>query len=228
MDAEWVERFSIDGFINYGRVLQPAELASLSEHVDGMCAGRIPLPDDAVRAHAGMVWKPAPGVFIPESVWQLFDVHKHDPEVLRLCELPAIREACSALLGGPARLWSTQVILKPALHGGEVPWHQDGSYWGEAERLTCWVAIDDATPANGCMRMVPGSHRRGQLAYEKKGVEGAPLELLVSSQVDEERQVYVPVPAGCASFHHARTLHASARNTTPHRRRAIAITWERA
>src|SRR6185503_11117295 len=154
-----------------------------------------------------MIWNPTPKIFIPESVWQLFDVHKHDAELLRVCERPSIREACSALLGGEAKLWSTQVILKPAHHGGEVPWHQDGSYWGAAERLTCWVAIDDATPENGCMRMVPGSHRRGQLAFKKQGVEGAPLELLVSTQVDEERQVYVPVPAGCASCHHARTLH---------------------
>ena len=45
-------------------------------------------------------------------------------------------------------------------------------------------------------------------------------------QVDEDTQVYVPVPAGCASFHHPLTLHASSANTTPDRRRAIAITYQ--
>ena len=106
-----------------------------------------------------------------------------------------------------------------------MPWHQDSSYWGDEGFVTCWIAIDDATPANGCMRMIPGSHRRGQLANRRAPVEGAPVELLVTTDVDEERQLYVPVKAGCASFHHSRVLHASAKNTTPHGRRAIAITF---
>ncbi len=221
-------RYEIDGFVNWGRVLEPAELATLSDRIDGICAGRIPVPDDGVRSHAGMNWKSADGTVRPDAVWQLFDPHRHDAELARICELPVIREACGLLLGAPARLWSTQVILKPAHHGGAVPWHQDSSYWGDAVRLTCWVAVDDATPENGCMRMIPGSHRRGQLPNRRGAVEGAPLELLVSTDVDVERQVYVPVPAGCASFHHPRTLHASDRNVTPRRRRAIAITYEAA
>ena len=97
-------RYETDGFVSWGRVLAPAELATLSDRIDGICAGRIPVPDDGVRSHAGMTWKPADGPVRPDAVWQLFDPHRHDTELARICALPAIRDACGLLLGGPARL----------------------------------------------------------------------------------------------------------------------------
>jgi hypothetical protein len=223
--AEWKERFDVDGFVNFGRVLEPVDVAVLANRIAGICAGTIPVPEDAVRAHAGMAWKTPDGAFHPEAAWQIMDAHVHDKEAGRICRMPFLSTVSAALLGGPVALRTTQVILKPAHHGGEVPWHQDSSYWGHEAFVTCWIAIDDATPANGCMRMIPGSHRRGQLKNQRAPVAGAPLELLVTVDVDEERQLYVPVRAGCASFHHSRTLHASAKNTTPNARRAIAITF---
>jgi ectoine hydroxylase-related dioxygenase (phytanoyl-CoA dioxygenase family) len=52
------------------------------------------------------------------------------------------------------------VFCKPAVIGHEVPWHQDGQYWPIRPRatVTAWIALD-----NGCMRVIPGSHRMGGL-----------------------------------------------------------------
>ena len=49
----------------------------------------------------------------------------------------------------------------------EMPWHQDGHYWPirPLAAITVWIAIDDSTTENGCMRYVPGSHKSGVLSH---------------------------------------------------------------
>jgi ectoine hydroxylase-related dioxygenase (phytanoyl-CoA dioxygenase family) len=66
----------------------------------------------------------------------------------------------SQLLCGDVRFWHDQLFCKPARHGGCVAWHQDYSYWTRTTplaHLTCWIALDDSTRENGCVRYVPGS-----------------------------------------------------------------------
>jgi ectoine hydroxylase-related dioxygenase (phytanoyl-CoA dioxygenase family) len=222
---DWKRRFDVDGFVNFGRILDANELEALRERVDRICDGSVPVPADCLRFHSDMAWE-VNGVRRPEAVWQVLGLEQHDALVREICEKPLIREVLETLLEGPVRLWSSQVIMKNAFHGGEIPWHQDSSYWGQERRLTCWVALDDATPFNGCMRMIPGSHLKGQQQFTPKAFDGTPVNLLETDSVSEDTQVYVPVPAGCASFHHPLTLHASSANTTPNRRRAIAITYQ--
>lgn len=215
-------RFDLDGFVNFGRILDDAQLQQLSERIDAICAGETEMPEGVIRMRPD--WTPDSGTARRDAVWQVLDSHKHDEIVRALCEKVIIRETIELFLEGKARLWSTQVIMKPAHHGGVVPWHQDSSYWGEEKRMTCWLAIDNATPFNGCMRMIPGSHKLGQVEFTPKTFEGYDVELLETA-VNEDTQLFVPVRAGCASFHHPMTFHASDANTTSNRRRAIAITY---
>jgi hypothetical protein len=69
------------------------------------------------------------------------------------------------ILGPDVVLWITRVLCKPALNGREVPWHQDGEYWPMRPLATCsvWIAVDPVSTVNGCMRFIPGSHKREQL-----------------------------------------------------------------
>jgi ectoine hydroxylase-related dioxygenase (phytanoyl-CoA dioxygenase family) len=216
-------RFDLDGFINYGRILNDEELRSLGERIDAICEGTIEVPEECVRRDKN--WTPESGVPFRDAVWQVLNADRHDDLIRSLCGKAEIVETIELLLEGPATLWSTQFIMKPAHHGALVPWHQDSSYWGQEKRMTCWLAIDDATPFNGCMRMIPGSHRYGQLDFKPLNVAGVSSTLRETTGINTDTQVYVPVPAGCASFHHPLTLHASDANTTPHRRRAVAITY---
>jgi phytanoyl-CoA hydroxylase len=224
--ADQKARFDIDGFLNYGRIVDAEELAEVSDRLNAICDGTVAVPDQCVRFHAGLKWGEGTGVTRREAIWQLLNLERHDDVFARLANKPLIRQIIEGLLDRPVKQWGSQVIAKPAHHGGEVPWHQDTSYWGQEKRLTCWLAIDDATPFNGCMRMIPGSHRLGQVKFTPTQIEGAPCQLLQTDGISEDTQIYVPVRAGCASFHHPMTLHASSRNTTPHSRRAIAITFQ--
>jgi len=186
----------------------------------------IKIPKENIHFHEGLKWGTGTTIRRKEAVWQIYPILDHDSVIRDLCEKDKIRKTCECLLGSQTVLWSAQVILKPGRHGGCIPWHQDISYWGKTPRVTCWLALDDATKENGCMRMIPGSHLRGQLPYAFISVEGAPQDLRGTLDVDESIQEFVPVKARSASFHHCATLHSSSKNTTPFRRRAIAITYE--
>ena len=225
IDAEIKARFDLDGFINFGRILPPEDVEILSKRFDDIADGTLPMPDGVVRFHKDVKWGPGTNVTRRDAVFQILGAHKHDDVIRHYCELPLIKNLLETLLDAPAVLNTTQVVIKPAYHGGTVPWHQDTSYWGQEKRMTCWLALDDATPFNGCMRMIPGSHRRGQIKFTPKLSDEYGINLLETDGVNEDTQVYVPVRAGCASIHHPLTLHASDKNPSPHRRRGLAITY---
>jgi ectoine hydroxylase-related dioxygenase (phytanoyl-CoA dioxygenase family) len=69
----------------------------------------------------------------------------------------------------------SQVFCKPPVTGKAIPWHQDGQYWPIRPIATCsvWIALDDATPENGCMRYIPGSHKARKLEQHHRQQHGA-------------------------------------------------------
>ena len=86
-------------------------------------------------------------------------------EFLSYCRDPAIVELVCQLIGPDVILWSSGVFCKPPGVGRAVPWHQDARYWPIRPMATCsvWIALDAATPENGCMQYIAGSHRKRTL-----------------------------------------------------------------
>ena len=56
------------------------------------------------------------------------------------------------------RILSDKAVFKNHEEDFGTPWHQDWSYWYGSHKVSVWVALDDVTPENGCLRLVPGSH----------------------------------------------------------------------
>jgi ectoine hydroxylase-related dioxygenase (phytanoyl-CoA dioxygenase family) len=140
---------------------------------------------------------------------------------------PAFTVPASQLLGGAVRFWHDQLFCKPAHHGGVVAWHQDYSYWTRTEpmtHLTCWIGLDDATRANGCLQYIPGSHR-----WQLLPVTGLAGDMMAIQSVlsDEQKAQFKPVAIelarGECSFHHPLMVHGSFENTTDGPRRATVI-----
>lgn len=87
-----------------------------------------------------------------------FDRHLDRRLVYELCTLPQILRPITQILGNDVMLFRTQFFEKPP-HGLEIPWHQESFFWGVAGGfVTMWLAVDDATPENGAMRVITGSH----------------------------------------------------------------------
>jgi len=120
------------------------------------------------------------------------------------------------LIGKDILFHYSKLNMKGPKVGSVVEWHQDFSYYPHtnADLLSALVFLDDARIENGCLRVVPGSHKGGLRSHDVGGFFRGKV-----SGVDEASAVPVEVPAGGVLFLHCLTLHASARNesTLPRR-----------
>ena len=112
--------------------------------------------------------------------------------------------------------------------GLALPWHQDGEYWPmrPLATVTIWVAIDPATRENGCLRVIPGSHRHGLLGHETNDDQALVVNRAIrSGQIDEGRAYDVELERGQVSLHDALVVHASNANPSGRRRCGYAIRY---
>lgn len=228
MTEEQIAQFREDGFLIYGPILTPEELATLQERIDALAAGEGAAAEKiGVRLEAEAQRGGLQGVARRDQVWQIMGATRHDEAIRRHASNPRILDIVAALLGSEdIKLFSDQTLMKPAFHGSPVSWHQDSRYWTTIDPpalVTCWTALDPATEENGCVRMIPGSHRHGVLPHERRD-DG----FLHAQGIDVAAAVPVVLPAGGCSFHHSCTVHGSGPNQTPHRRRGLAVSYMRA
>jgi ectoine hydroxylase-related dioxygenase (phytanoyl-CoA dioxygenase family) len=135
---------------------------------------------------------------------------------------PLVLDCVEQLIGPNIVLWGSQVFCKPAHTGRRVPWHQDGKYWPirPLATVSVWIAIDDVTPENGCMRYVPGSHARKNVYAHETNLSDALVlpEQLRSSEFNEAHTKDDALQAGAFSLHDVYLIHGSEPNRSPHRR----------
>ena len=140
---------------------------------------------------------------------------------LELAIHPRVLDIVEALIGPNILLWTSTYIIKEPDTAAHVSWHQDLTYWGLSgdDQVSMWLALSPANRANGCMRLVPGSHLAGRHHHR---ITGSGSNLLFQGQtvdgVEESQAVYCTLEPGEASFHHGWTLHSSLPNRSDARR----------
>lgn len=100
----------------------------------------------------------------PAYVRKLMHFVQYDPRCEAMAAHPGLLKLLQRLFGRPAELFTDQAFLKPARVGREKPWHQDHAYFKVplgTPVTGAWIAIDPATAENGCLHVIPGSHREG-------------------------------------------------------------------
>ncbi len=169
--------------------------------------------------------RPVPGLL--RSVNQ---AHRHAPDLASLHhDLDLPRGVVSELVGTPGTLVNSFLWAKPPRLGSEKPWHQDMAFApaGFDSRahhvVTVWVAVEEATEANGCLQFISGSHRHGLFAHtgdDEREPGRPPLADAVEPHVDpavvlpDAAPVSVPLSPGSAVAFDGMMLHRSAPNTT--------------
>jgi ectoine hydroxylase-related dioxygenase (phytanoyl-CoA dioxygenase family) len=142
-----------------------------------------------------------------------------------------VLDAVEDLIGPSIQLHNSNMHLKLPEHGGEVDWHQDFPYLPHTnyDLLNTMIMLDDSTPENGCLNVIPGSHRGGPLEHGGPG-EAADSNFKLSAAQRAAGQPVddVVVPAGGMSIHHCLTLHSSRPNRSPRARRALIFTFRAA
>lgn len=137
----------------------------------------------------------------------------------RLAADPRIAGVCAQLLGEEVVNFASMAMSKPAKIGGEKPWHQDNAYfkWLPLELVIgCWIALDDARVANGCMHVLPGEHGRGAL----KHIHTFDCQI-APDRLSRAKPTPVPLPPGGAMFFLGMLPHQTPPNRSDQRRRAL-------
>jgi phytanoyl-CoA hydroxylase len=152
------------------------------------------------------------------------DQHPH----LQFCatEHPRIMGALESLLGPQPIMFQDMALIKPPFIGSEKPWHQDNAYFSVAPLdaiVGVWIALDEATGANGCMHVLPSGHSLGAM----KHFHGRDCEI-VPQRVDESQALAVPLPPGGAMFFYGMLPHQTPPNSSPERRRALQFHYRSA
>lgn len=139
---------------------------------------------------------------------------------------PKILDAVESLIG--PEIFSNPVYnvrpKVPKVAAGAVPWHQDKSYWPDANSnpvITVWIPLVDADLENGCLRIAPGTHRTKVLSYHADTYTGTGYtevdDDLMADVLARSEVVAVPVTAGSAILFNDRCLHMSTLNQTKDR-----------
>jgi hypothetical protein len=151
-----------------------------------------------------------------------------DPFWVRLISDDRLLDIAEQFIGPNIALFASHYISKPPFDGQPVLWHQDGSYWPlePMEVITLWLAIDDSTPENGCMRVIPGTHTF-DLHEMKPNTEVANVlsSGIDTNVVEENKAVDLVLKAGGVSVHHPNIVHGSNANHSPMRRCGLTIRY---
>lgn len=138
-------------------------------------------------------------------------------------------DAVGSILGDDVLVHSARIMSKPPADEAWVSWHQDGVHSGIAgPGVTAWVALTDSTAANGCLRVVRGSHRLGTLPYAPGAMTPGNLNRngdVVQLAIDESDLMDVEIRAGEMSLHDVNAVHGSGPNTSATRRTGVSITY---
>ena len=143
------------------------------------------------------------------SVWMVEDL---DPYFKEKMSDPGVVDVLRELIGPDIEFLSVKPVFKNNTTVFDSPWHQDWAYWEGSHKLSVWIALDKATRTNGCLKIIPGSHKifletksvNDETGFNRRtheaSLEGLPVEVL-------------EVDPGDSVFFHDLIAHASFPNT---------------
>lgn len=194
---------------------------------DGFAIVRNVLPADLVREvdrHIDWLMERHPEL-PPESLghWLIAD----DPFWVRFLSDRHLMDVAEALVGPNVAFFAADYICKPPRRGKGVLWHQDGHYWPlePMDVITIWFAITASLPSNGCVRVIPGSHRSGLHNHSPERKDNYILNQADPDAFDENQAVDLVLSPGDVSVHHPLLLHGSNPNESNAWRRGGSIQY---
>ncbi|MEJ7706274.1 MAG: phytanoyl-CoA dioxygenase family protein [Nocardioidaceae bacterium] len=161
-----------------------------------------------------------------KRVQQIAEPHEFGGDFVTLARDRRILDVIEGMIGPDILLYYSMLMMKPPSAGAPAPWHQDMSFFvhDNARLVAAQVYLDDATEENGCVRVVPGSHRYGLLNH----FDGDRFTGIVQGDTNDfdNNRKSVIVPAGSIAFWHCLTLHSSEPNRSLNPRRAVVFEYK--
>lgn len=219
------EQFQTQGYLRLGCVASADQLAALQQRIDDIMLGRVryehmrlQLFDESTKQLRRTM-----GNEVATLSYRRIDDLEQDPLFLAYMQHSVFEGIAARYVGADVSVFRSMFMNKPANWSQELAWHQDvGAGWGiDCDPvMTVWTALDEATTANGCMQIVPGSHRHGVI-NERHFLSEAERTVYAA----DKDVIDLPAQAGEAILLHNYLLHRSGANTTDAARRAFSSTY---
>jgi ectoine hydroxylase-related dioxygenase (phytanoyl-CoA dioxygenase family) len=143
-----------------------------------------------------------------------------------------ILDAVESLIGGEIfanPVYNTRPKV-PNVAAGAVPWHQDKSYWPDANAnpvITVWLPLVDANLENGCLHIMPRTHHQKVLSWHQESYSGTGYTEIDAEHLGAEKQVIpLPVQAGDAILFNDRCIHMSTPNRSQQVRWSLDLRYQ--
>lgn len=155
-------------------------------------------------------------------------IARHDT-FKKLVSHPGILDVVEELIGPDITLQQTKLNLKPPAEDARFEWHQDYPFFPHTnfDLVAVMVFLDDTDESNGCLKVIPGSHKLGPLEHDFSA-DGQAYGTEVKEKTvfeDESRWVSLVVPAGSIALHHSCTLHSSGANKSERPRSSLIFEY---
>lgn len=218
LTPEQINQYDAEGYTVVDNALSANELDHLSEYLRQVADGETGFPESAIEYEPGSQGR------CMANLRKINWPSGHDAFFVEHARHPNLLGAAVDLLGPDVKLFGDQVFMKPP-GGIEKTYHQDSPYFTiePMAMVTAWVAIDEVTIDNGCLWVVPGSHKRGALEHSEAWMVGDRQDRKIpDSAFDRSTEVPITLSAGSCSLHHSLLLHRSGANNTDTFRRGLA------
>jgi hypothetical protein len=222
-----LEQFWDCGYVRLGHVVPRAQIGALCERIDDIMLGHVQydnmlmqLCPSAGQPDLSVQTKTFKGATLKYRKIQDLE---QDTLFRAYMQHPLFRDITRRILGEEVSLMRAMFFNKPAGQGVPIGWHQDGAGgWGLTipPKITIWTALDPTTIANGCLQIIPGSHKTKIPAH---GDLLNPEECAIHAP--DSKRLYLEMARGEVVLLHNWTLHHSAVNTTPSPRRAFSVCY---
>jgi non-haem Fe2+, alpha-ketoglutarate-dependent halogenase len=207
LSAEQISAFNGDGYLTGIRIFNEGEIADIRRYFDELLAKTL--------AEGG-------------NSYSISTAHLRFGRVYDILTDRRIVDHVKDLIGEDVIAWGSHFFCKMPGDGKRVSWHQDSSYWPltPSKAVTAWLAIDDSTVENACMRFIPGTHHLGHLTYAlSENDEANVLNQTVVGAETLGQPVDVELKSGQISIHSDLLLHGSEANQSNRRRCGLTLRY---
>jgi len=222
-DAQYA-RFHEQGFLAIEGAFSPQEVR---DALDGM----LDVIDGKYPGYRGLQFEAGARALLPTTpreqkqdlIRKLSGFTQHDARLHAIATHRRLLDIVERLIGDKPGIFDDKALIKPPKIGREKPWHQDHAYWNvdlRAKMVTAWIALDAATEENGCLYVIPGSHREGPVVHFKRRDWQ-----ICDTQVQTERVVAAPLEPGGVLLFDSYLQHGTPANSSAQRRRALQYVY---
>ena len=223
LTEEQVDAARSDGYVLLRGIKTREQCDTYLERLDEYSNGARSVPDGSVVQREPRVERGELSAAGASDIRKIGQV-AHGDELFRdLVMTPAVVGAMQQLMSPNLKLFRADVLMKPPRVGSAKGMHQDSAYWPiePMDLWSCWMPFDPATIDNGCMAVIPGSHKRGVLPH----VDVTDDYVVLEEHYRADDTATVPMDPGDGLFFHSLLLHGTAENTSPMPRRAITMSY---